>query len=165
MKIAISGTPGTGKTSVTKLLEKKHPIIHLNEYVKENELTRGYDKERKSYHVDLEAVDEELPKEAIIESHFSHLLEVDRIIVLRCHPNELEKRLSGRDEDEIKENLEAEAIDKILIESLDRLNDVHEIDTTNRSKKEVAKLIDRIIKGNIKKEPGQIDWSNWLLEE
>lgn len=163
MRIAVSGTPGTGKTSSTEILEKNHPIIHLNEYVEENELTEGYDEERQSYLVDLESVNKKLPDEVIIESHVSHLLDVDRVIVLRCHPSELKKRLSGRDEDEIRENLEAEAIDKILIESLERINDVHEIDTTNKSKKEVARLIDKISTGAVRKEPGQVDWSNWLL--
>lgn len=165
MRIAITGTPGTGKTSVTELLENEYEVIHLNELIRENELTNGYDEERNSYLVDLEALEETLPQEGVFESHISHLLDVDKTIVLRCHPKQLQERLSDEPEKEIRENVEAEAIDGVLIEALDQNKEVHEIDTTERSVKEVAGLIDQIIRNEKTMEPGRIDWSKWLMEE
>lgn len=163
MRVAVTGTPGTGKTSATKLLEQKYNVIHINQLVKEKNLSKGYDEERNSILVDLNAVERELPQNAIIESHISHLFDVDKVIVLRCHPRELKNRLKGKDEEEIIENAEAEAIDTILIEAMEKFDDVHEINTTNKTVEEVSKLIDKIIEGEKELKPGEIDWSNWLI--
>lgn len=163
MKIAVTGTPGTGKTSVTRLLEEKYKVIHLNDLIKKKNLSNGYDEERKSSIADLEAIKKELPKNGIIESHLSHLLGIKKAIVLRCHPDEIKKRLSQRNSAEIKENQMAEVIDQILIESINKAKEVHEIDTTNKTKEEVAKTIEDIIEGKKEMKPGEIDWNNWLM--
>ena len=57
------------------------------------------------------------------------------------------------------ENVEAELIDVILVEALE-CKKIYEIDTTNRDAKEVAKIIDELIKGEDidKFKPGKIDW-------
>ncbi len=162
-RIAITGTPGTGKTTVSSILEKKYEVIHLNKLVKQKNLSIGYDEERKSEIVDLDSIEKNLPEEGIIEAHFSHLFENDKTIVLRCHPEEIRKRLSKCSERKIKENQEAEAIDKILVEAMENSKNVHEIDTTDKSKKDVANKIEKIIKDEISLRPGQVDWSDWLL--
>lgn len=56
MLIVITGTPGTGKTSVSSLLAKKFgagvSVIHISEFVKAKRLAGGYDAEMKSGIVD-----------------------------------------------------------------------------------------------------------------
>ncbi|OKY77701.1 MAG: Broad-specificity NMP kinase Fap7 [Candidatus Methanohalarchaeum thermophilum] len=163
MMLAVTGTPGTGKTSSTKLLEDEIEVLHLNEMAKRLELFEGYDEDRNSWIVDIDKIRDKLPNKGIIESHFSHLLPVDEVIVLRCHPNELKKRLNSS-KTEIKENIESEALDYILMEAIAKNNKVHEIDTTDKDLNEVSDLIKQIYEGKIEEEPGKVDWSEWLME-
>ncbi|MEM1513662.1 MAG: adenylate kinase family protein [Candidatus Thermoplasmatota archaeon] len=170
MKIALTGTPGVGKSEVAKLLEKMgYKILRIEEIYEK--FVVGYDEARKSKIVDEKKMDKFIKKIKeegilIIEGHLSHLLSVDAVIILRCHPEELKKRLikKGWDENKIKENIEAEALDVILQKSLQKHKIVWEIDSTNKSMLDVAKEIDRIIKEKPKACYGKIDYSEWLIE-
>ena len=139
MRVALTGTPGTGKTTVADRLETDLTVIHLNEAIREEDLVETVDADRDSWVADLDAVTEWLDgrDDVLIESHLAHLLPVDRAVVLRCHPEELLERLSDRGVPLAKahENAESEALDLILAEAVDRLgeDDVYEIDTTGRS--------------------------------
>jgi len=93
-RLAVTGTPGTGKTTVTEHIDT--PVIHLNDVIHESEakFTTGRDEERDSVVVDLEAVSTWLgDRNGIIESHLAHYFDADGVVVLRCHPEELESRL------------------------------------------------------------------------
>ncbi|MCD6573237.1 MAG: adenylate kinase family protein [Thermoplasmata archaeon] len=170
MKIALTGTPGTGKTSIADELEKRgYKIIRINDIA--NDFTIGYDEERQSKIVDEDALDEyikEIKEDGIlfIEGHLSHLLNVDAVIILRCNPEELEKRLKEKkwNERKIKENLEAEALDIILDRALEKHKKIWEIDTTKKSIDEIADEIEKIIKEFPPPRYGKIDWSEWLME-
>jgi len=50
MLIGLTGTPGTGKTSVSKLLETRRgwKVIYLNDLIKEEHLYSEVDEERDS---------------------------------------------------------------------------------------------------------------------
>jgi len=164
MKIAISGTPGVGKTVVSEILRSKgYNVISLNKFAEEKGFIEGYDEERDSKIIDIEALDDYLKKShkndnIIIEGHLSHLLSVDLIIILRCDPLVLRKRLKAKDwpEKKIKENVEAEILDVIKVEAHDIIDKVYEIDTTNKSTQEIALVIIGILNGEYK-EP-QIKW-------
>jgi adenylate kinase len=166
MIIAITGTPGTGKTTVSELLaeEIKHRCLHLNDLVTED-LSLGYDEQRNCRVVDLRRLREKLRKarNSVLEGHYSHLLGLaDLIIVLRTEPRVLKRRLreKGFDEDKIRENAECEALDSCLIESLERSPRVYEVDTTHRSPEEVVRIIKQILEGGGDEyRPGKIDWS------
>ena len=170
MKIALTGVPGTGKTSIADELEKRgYKIIRINDIA--NDFTIGYDEERQSKIVDEDALDEyikEIKEDGIlfIEGHLSHLLNVDAVIILRCNPEELEKRLKEKkwNERKIKENLEAEALDIILDRALEKHKKIWEIDTTKKSIDEIADEIEKIIKEFPPPRYGKIDWSEWLME-
>ncbi len=182
MIIAITGTPGTGKTSISKILQKNgFEVIDLNKVACEKIFLIGRDEKRDSMIVDVEKFNEHIKKNYIgknivfIEGHLSHLLKnVDKVIVLRCHPAELRKNLSkkGWNAKKIKENLEAELLDIILCEAVEihPKNNIFEIDTTSKSIDAVASSIIEIINNkfkNMKKyNMGKIDWSeevfNWF---
>ncbi len=170
MKIALTGTPGVGKSKVAELLEKKgYEVLRLEKIA--DEFVIGYDERRKSKIVDEEAMDEYIKKikekdVLIIEGHLSHLLSVDGVILLRCHPEELKKRLIAKnwDERKIKENLEAEALDIILERALEKHEKIWEIDTTAKSIEKVTEEVEEIIKKIPPPSYGKIDWSEWLME-
>jgi|TARA_B100001971_G_C18150129_1_gene515349 adenylate kinase len=168
MIIALTGTPGTGKTTISKILSKKlnFRYISLTDIITP-EIIEYHDKVRKCYEIDVGKlrviVKEKLQNNTIIEGHFSHLLKLSNIIIiLRTDPNILKKRLKkrGYDDDKIKENLEVEALDVCLIESLEYDSNVYEIDTSIKSKNVVGMDIELILNGKGEEfKPGKISWS------
>jgi adenylate kinase len=177
MLIGLTGTPGTGKTSVSKFLERKRhwKVIHLNEVIKEEHLYTEIDEERDAVIADMELVRQRLEKiidereneVIILESHLAHYI-ADIVVVLRAYPPELKMRLKARgySEEKIRENIEAEALDVILVEAFEWCEKVFEINTTGMSIEEtgqhIEKIIDNILSGSEEElseyKPGSIDW-------
>ena len=168
MRVAVTGTPGVGKTTATELLDTDLDVVHLNDLVRREGLTEGTDTERDSLVVDLEAVSDRLGgrDDVLVESHVAHHLDVDRVIVLRCRPETLEARLLDRGETDAKaaENAEAEALDVILSEAVDRhgLGSVYEIDTTDRTKASVTADIEAVLEGERDPSAGGVDFTGYL---
>lgn len=166
MKLAITGTPGTGKTTATDLLDTD--VVHLNDVIRDQNLYTETDDTRDSRVVDAEAIEEWLTERdsAVVESHLAHRFEADRVVVLRCHPEKLHQRLCERGETEAsaEENAEAEALDVLLVEAIDRHGEdaVYEIDTTNLEPSAVATEIDRVLSGERKPSAGDVDFTEYL---
>ncbi len=161
MRIALTGTPGTGKTTVAALLPYR--AIDINALVKEG-LNLGTDPVRGCLEADMDALERCLDdlkgdEICILEGHFSHHFAAWSI-VLRLEPRLLQKRLEARrySPEKIRENLEAEAIDVILVEAVEFCRRVDEIDTSGKTPAEVAEQVKKIIKGELKSPPGQVDW-------
>ena len=168
MKVAVTGTPGVGKTSACALITRMR-IVHVNNLVDELGLASGYDRVRRTKEVDVPKLAKAVAKmegDMLLEGHFSHLLGPDLAIVLRCSPKVLEKRLKkkGWTERKIHENVEAEAVDVSLIEAIESVPEVCEIDTTNMKPGQVARAIESIISGERQKyRVGHVDWSEEVL--
>jgi broad-specificity NMP kinase len=65
----------------------------------------------------------------------------------------------------VAENAEAEALDVILVESVETGREVYEIDTTGISPEETADAVFEILAGEKKKYAiGNIDWSEEALD-
>ena len=169
MIIGITGTPGTGKTSASALIEG---VLDLNELIKTEGLYLGIDEERDSLIADMGAVYDRVCGIArgeggnlVIEGHLSHHVS-DSAIVLRLAPDELETRLMARgySRAKISENALAEAVDVILVEAVDWCDMVYEIDTTGKTVEEVADAIRGILDAIDRGieidgyEPGSVDW-------
>ena len=170
--IAVSGTPGTGKSTLADSLSRRGwSVIELATFLKERDLPRSWDDERQTFEVDIEELDQavqEIDSEEpiILVGHLSHLLSVDVTIVLRCRPSVLEMRLGSRGwgRSKVIENLEAEACDVVLLEALDSGVEVCEIDTTSMSPAELVDSVEEILRGEREKyAPGNIDWSEEVL--
>lgn len=181
MIIALTGTPGTGKTTVCGIISehsqyrKLYSIIEINKLILDEGLHSGKDEESDSYIADFEKLERRVKelisrsqeRDIIMEGHLSHFIPSDAIIVLRAHPMALRKRLGKRKEysfKKVKENANAEALDVILVESSERSDKVFEIDTTNANALAVVKSVISIIESLKNKKipeeflPGKINW-------
>ncbi|WP_267639348.1 adenylate kinase family protein [Haloarchaeobius amylolyticus] len=176
MRVVVTGTPGTGKTTATELLADDSAgdfgvdldVVHLNEVVEREELYEAVDEERDSVVVDLDALEEWVGDrdDVLLDSHLAHYLDADRVVVLRCDPEELEQRLLDRGESEPKagENAESEALDVILSEAVELhgLETVYEIDTTGRDPADVAADVAAVVHGEREPSAGEVDFIDYL---
>ncbi|WP_115863398.1 adenylate kinase family protein [Halorussus litoreus] len=175
MRVAVTGTPGTGKTSAVEALETESAsaefdldVVHLNELIREEGLWDERDEDRDSLVADLDAVAERLAdrEDLLVESHLAHHLDVDKVVVLRCHPEELERRLTERGESDAKaeENAESEALDVILSEAVSEhgVENVYELETTERDPDAVADEIRSVLAGERDPSAGEVDYLDYL---
>ena len=168
MRVAISGTPGTGKTTACERLETALDVVALNDLIREEGLTTGTDEKRDSLVADLDRIADRFADrdDVVVESHLAHHLDADRVVVLRCEPETLKQRLLDRGESEPKaaENAEAEALDVILSEAVDRhgLGSVYEIDTTERTPESVADEVEAVLGGESEPSAGTVDFTGHL---
>ena len=166
MMCGITGTPGTGKSLVgTELARRGHTVVHLTATV--GPYVIGDDEERDALIIDVDRwAAEFVPVDGFVEGHIAHMLPCDRIVVLRCRPDELKKRLSKRKyrAKKIQENADAEALDVCLIETVEKFRpeQILELDTTAHDAADCADQIERFEKGEIPAEFGHIDWSEFL---
>ena len=182
MVVALTGTPGTGKTTVCEFIKEhslyraKYRIIDLHKLIMDEKLYTGRDESRDTYIADMERLKTRVAElikqtpvgmDTILEGHISHYLPADVIIVLRASPIALRKRLGKRREysyGKVKENSDAEALDVILVESVESSDRVFEINTTDMNLisvvKSVIEIIDSLKKGKVPEEylPGMINW-------
>ena len=156
MRIGITGTPGTGKTTVAEALDEE--IISIKEFAKE----RGLGEEKEIFEVDVEAVNEALPEDCWVEGHLAHKMDLDYCIVLRTRPDVLEERLNQRDysQEKVEENIEAEKMDLILSEAFEN-SKIYEIDTTHKSIEEVVDEINKAVE-NKESKYAVCDWSSFF---
>lgn len=160
--IAVTGTPGTGKSAIAKKLSLLLDYVYLDgsKLVKTAKLAEKYDKKRKTAIVDpslfthavLKVRDSEAKKGSkglIVDSHLSHFLPkkaVAACIVLSCSLPELERRLAkrGYSKAKIRENLDAEIFDTIMVEAAESGHKIIKFDATKPTEKRIRMLAGRI---------------------
>ena len=138
MIICVSGTPGTGKTTLSRRLARELGLSYLdgNEIISKYNLSEGFDKKKGCKIVDtkrfaMSAIKEceKLKKGAIIDSHLSHNLPPSKIslcIICKADLKVLKKRLEkrGYSKAKVRENLDAEIFDVCLTEATEKGHDV-----------------------------------------
>ena len=168
MRVAVTGTPGTGKTTATERLDTDLDVIHLNDVIKSEGFSTGTDEERGSLVADMDALESWLDgrEDVLVESHLAHNFEADRVVVLRAHPDTVVARLRERGDSDSKayENAESEALDVVLSEAVHRhgTENIYEIDTTDREPTEVATEITAVIEGDREPSAGTVSYVDWL---
>ncbi|MFW9771375.1 MAG: adenylate kinase family protein [Candidatus Heimdallarchaeota archaeon] len=186
--VTISGTPGTGKTSVSKAIAEKlnAKLISLNDLVIQKNFTTNYDSKRdtfifnekavKKYLINLiESYEPEKVNYLLIESHFSDIIPekfIDFLIILRCHPDELSVRLrkKGYNEEKVIENVQSEILGNCInfFIKKDVKIPILEIDTTKLDIETLMRIIIEIIteEKNIDQYiVGKIDWLEDLFQQ
>ena len=161
--IVVTGTPGTGKTTVAMRLAKKTKwkYVDVNKVIAAHKLSEGYDRKKKCRIVDVKKLGKVLSKIAkesdetlVIDSHLSHYLPasaVDACIVTKCNLKLLNRRLKRREYDKakIKENLECEIFDVCRIEASEAEHNIVVVETD--SKVDYAKLIRKLKRNKLNK--------------
>ena len=120
-RLALTGTPGTGKTTVAELLADAGLAVESVEQLAERHGFIGdVDPLDGARPVDLWALSASLEEEwrtppdtnTVIDGHLSHNLPVNAVVVLRCSPDVLESRLNARGytEEKISENCDWELL-------------------------------------------------------
>ncbi|WP_456435310.1 adenylate kinase family protein [Methanopyrus sp.] len=171
--MAITGTPGVGKTTVCRALrELEFDVVHLNRVAREMGAILEEDEQRQVKVVDVHTlrryVEEWEPESdpAFVESHYAHLMPTDFVVVLRLHPSELERRLKDRGypPEKIAENLEAEFVGVCYGEAVEVRSegclirppeDVVQVDVTGLS---LAEAADRILEAVNYRRGDDVDW-------
>jgi adenylate kinase len=148
--VGVTGTPGTGKKSVSPILARilGIPAVGLNEYASVRGLV---ERRRGSNEVDVVRLRSSFLKEvrppAVVYGHLLPYVlrrgEVSAVVVLRCEPYVLRVRLLSRGYkgDKLRENVEAELVGVLLSESIrvfgkDR---VYAVDTTRTTPESAAR--------------------------
>jgi len=170
MRTALTGTPGTGKTTVSNILNERYGIrvVHLHDVIIENRYYLARDDFRDSLIVDISSLlKHKFAEDCLIEGHLSHYLQVDLVIVLRANPKVLKQRLyeRGYPEAKVVENYEAEISDIILIEALEmqEFDNVYEVDATRTSESTVESVMDIMCdRDRASFRPGKFDWTGYI---
>ena len=122
MRIMITGSPGVGKTSISKALGKslKFKVINEKEFAVEQGIGK-WDSTSEELVVPLGKLQKALnlvlgkEKDLIVEGHLlcETKLKIDAVIVLRLHPELLQARLGERsyNAEKIQDNVFCEGID------------------------------------------------------
>ena len=148
--IAITGTPGTGKTSICDYLQKKgFTIYSVKKLAEENECLGEIDSNDDSAPVDVHELADKWQCEdagiVFIDGHLSHLLDVEAIIVLRCNPAIINERLQSREytKEKIAANVEWEMISGVWSEMLEFEieSPCLELDSTEKTPKQLCEEI------------------------
>lgn len=179
MIISLTGTPGTGKTTISNSLkERGYTIVNIGSIAVENNFVIEYDGERDTKIVDLTKIDNYISTYyskndiVFVDGHLSHLLKnVEKIVILRCRPDVLKNRLNVKNwkTKKVDENIDAEILDVILCEAVDvhSEEDIFEINTTDLSINEIVEIIVSFIKNgfkpSMKYKIGNVDWSEEFI--
>ena len=158
--IAVSGTPGTGKTRISKLIANRlsFKYIGVNRLIRENKIAENYDRKRKTYVVDVKKLNKfliNLIKKSkvnlILDSHLSHYLPkkyVTLCIIAKCSLKILKKRLIKRGYNELKinDNMDSEIFNICLNEAVESGHNVLAMDTTHGVSNLNIKLISKLVR-------------------
>lgn len=176
--ILISGTPGTGKTTLASELARRigYKFIDIGKLAELEHIYLSVDKKRNTKVIDERRLARRLEQEAkandgklVMASHYAEIFSpqlVDKVIVLRAHPEELRRRLvqRGWSASKVKENLEAEIVGVCSSNALARFGKrkVYEINTTSLQPNEVLRIAIEILES---KDGSFIIGSiNWLAD-
>ena len=164
ISVALTGAPGTGKSSVAGLAKSSGwEIISVENLAEMHGLLGPLDLEEQAKEIDIENLSKtvgQINGPLIIDGHLSHHLEVDAVVILRCEPSILRERLEQRDYPEWKivSNVEWELMGGTWSEI--QIQNVAEFDTSFSGQKDVWESIQQWINLGFPAVNPFIDWMN-----
>jgi len=180
--IFVTGTPGTGKTAVSRALAKAIHARYVNpaELLNRKHRKLKYDRKRRTKIVSPRTLRNAVALQAkridqglVIDSHIIFELpssiRIKRAFVLRCRPDSLEERLKHKHwtKQKIRENSLAEILDICLWDAVENYGrrKVSEIDTTEMGPSAVVELALRQLNGRRARTQPRVDWLSALENE
>jgi len=180
--ILVTGTPGVGKTAVSRLLASKLDAVHIDlaELVKRENLISGVDKARETLIADTGRVSKRIQKiiresegDVIVDGHYAVDVVPTRnihiVFVLRRDPDKLKGFMENRGFKERKlwENLAAEILDVCLWDAVSACGSdkVCEIDATGKRVEDITEEMISVLEGRKKCRVGAVDWLGKLEAE
>lgn len=156
--ILITGTPGTGKSTMVEALIAQVPTLRavdIGALVRDKQLHSGWDEEYQSYVLDEERLLDELEDElepggAVVEYHSAELFPerwYDLVLVLRADTNVLYSRLENRGypEKKLTDNVEAEIMQVILDEAREAYREEIVIELPSNTVEDVESNVARTV--------------------
>lgn len=171
--IAVSGTPGVGKTELCSVLERSGwSVLSLRDLAQSLDCLGAEDPDDGASPIDIHALADAWEfngdKSTVLDGHLSHLMDVDGIVLLRCAPSTLQQRLSerGYGEGKVRSNVEWEMTSGHWSELVEFEVDIPilEVDTTSQSAEDAAAMVMDWLNDGCKGAPleeairGAIDW-------
>ncbi len=180
--IVITGTPGVGKTTISKALATKLRALYLSvgDLVKTENLILGVDVERQTLIADLKKLRERInsiifssSQDVIVDGHYASDVTSRNLVsyafVLRRDPDDLKIKLKEKGFKELKilENVTSELLDVCLINTVNNYGAelVNEIDVSLMNVDEVINEVLTILKGQKNVKVGNIDWLSKLEKD
>ncbi len=169
MVFFLCGVPGTGKTTVAKLLKGRYNVIELGELIKQEGLYTSFDEEDGSFVIDEEKVKKRVASlsddKAVIEWIDLSFVEVQpsAAVILRTNPLLLKKRLEkrGYPAKKVKENVMAELLGVVHSNMAEKWRErTFDVDTSTSQPSETAQLVISALDGRIERKA--IDWLSEL---
>jgi adenylate kinase len=181
IKVAITGNPGVGKHTCTKIVCEKLgdvKIIDINKIIIDNNaFLLNDDRNRKEVDIKktLKLIRNELKKggDLVIIGHLVPYLlrpdEIDIIIVMRRSPYEIIRAFEERDysPEKIRENVASEILGISFYDALKTFgkNKVIEFDATGKTSQQAAEEIVLLLQNKSKHEIGMVDWLSLVYEK
>jgi len=151
LRVGLTGTPGTGKTTVAKAISDLGVILNVSDLAEERGFLGSFESDEEVKEIDIENLVSVLEEEwitepvglTIIEGHLAHHLPCDVVVVLRCDPDILRERLEkrGYSEKKINHNVEWELMGSMWNEYEDTNVPWTEFDCSNSSASDIVKSI------------------------
>lgn len=181
IKVAITGNPGVGKHTCTKIVCEKLgdvKIIDINKIIIDNNAFLLND-DRNGKEVDikktLKLIRNELKKggDLVIIGHLVPYLlkpdEIDLVVVMRRSPYEIIRTFEERDysPEKIRENVASEILGISFYDALKTFgkNKVIEFDATGKTSQQAAEEIVLLLQNKSKHEIGMVDWLSLVYEK
>ena len=164
LNILITGTPGTGKTTLSELLSTKinYNLINVGNLIKEKSLHGDYIPELDTYELDEDKINDEL--EILLSNDGGNIVDFhtceifpqrwfDLVIVLRTSNDILYPRLEARGYNALKisENIECEIMQVVADEARESYDESivfelenNSIDDMNKNLEHIVQLINKI---------------------
>ena len=174
MSFVITGSPGVGKHTITKEINKilNLPVFDINQIAKEQNL---FERSDETNDVDVNKLKEIIKKmvlqPSLIVGHLAPYVlkseQIKKIIVLRRNPYELIKiyQSRGYSEKKIKDNIGSEVLGIILFDAITEFgaDKTVQVDVSEKTIEETTQKVMGIIKGNIPSE--EVDWLSLISDK
>lgn len=169
-RIGLTGTPGVGKTTLAALLrERGVEVVDIKAWAKTAGAVVGHDQKDGADVIDTDRLQTApTDRPVVYEGHLAQFLDVDALWVVRCDPEVLRARLEARGYPpaKVRENLEAEALDLVLQESIEAMGDEGPVVQRDGTRRRPMSLMQAFVEATNGKRKSHdlepVDWSHRL---